>query len=162
MASEPTLRPATAEDREQLLALYAESRSAELEGFDEQVAAAFVAQQFAAQDHAYRQYEGLSYDVVLVDGAIAGRLIVARWEHELRIVDILVASAYRSRGIGTALLGELLDEAGRRGVPASIHVEQFNPAQRLYQRLGFTLAEALPGGVYLRLERAPDQPKIAS
>jgi ribosomal protein S18 acetylase RimI-like enzyme len=39
-------------------------------------------------------------------------------------------------------------------VKASIHVERFNPAQRLYTRLGFRpVAEA--GSVYLLLERAP-------
>ena len=35
-------------------------------------------------------------------------------------------------------------------MPLTIHVERFNPALRLYERLGFTLAE--DKGVYLFLE----------
>jgi hypothetical protein len=44
-------------------------------------------------------------------------------------------------------------QADGRGVKASIHVERFNPAQRLYTRLGFRpRSEA---GIYLLLERPP-------
>ena len=35
----------------------------------------------------------------------------------------------------------------------TIHVERFNPALRLYERLGFSVAE--DKGVYLFLERPP-------
>jgi predicted GNAT family acetyltransferase len=47
----------------------------------------------------------------------------------------------------------LIDEATDAGKRLSIHVERFNPAMRLYERLGFrAVAEE---GVYLRLEREP-------
>src|SRR5437588_636694 len=44
------------------------------------------------------------------------------------------------------LLRDLLDEAARSGKAVSIHVEKFNPAMRLYQRLGFMRIE--DRGVY--------------
>ena len=61
---------------------------------------------------------------------------------------------YRGGGIGTRLLHELLDEADAAGTSVTIHVERLNPALRLYERLGFSLAE--DKGVYLFLERLPD------
>jgi ribosomal protein S18 acetylase RimI-like enzyme len=54
------------------------------------------------------------------------------------------------RGIGTKLLRELQDEAHTAGKVLTIHVEKFNPALRLYQRLGFQQIE--DKGVYLLLE----------
>ncbi|MGN6258720.1 MAG: GNAT family N-acetyltransferase [Solirubrobacterales bacterium] len=159
-----TLRPAADEDRPFLLRVYASNREPELEasGLPREQWGAFVEHQFAAQSQAYASYRGTSFEVVLVDGAPAGRLIVARWPEELRIVDIALLPEHRGRGIGATLLRPLLEEADERGVKASIHVERFNPAQRLYARLGFRpVAET---GVYLLLERPPrpDQAKNAS
>jgi GNAT superfamily N-acetyltransferase len=73
--------------------------------WDEATKRAFVEQQFSAQDHHYRtNYSGTSYDVILAAGEPAGRLYVARWEKEIRIVDIALVPAFRGRGLGTALL----------------------------------------------------------
>jgi ribosomal protein S18 acetylase RimI-like enzyme len=53
---------------------------------------------------------------------------------------------YRGKGLGAALLRDLMDEAAAAGKAVSIHVEKFNPAMRLYRRLGFATAE--DKGVY--------------
>jgi ribosomal protein S18 acetylase RimI-like enzyme len=78
---------------------------------------------------------------------------VHRGESEIRIVDIALLPDYRGNGIGTALLRDLFSEADAAGKTVTIHVERFNPALRLYERLGFALAE--DKGVYLFLERPP-------
>ena len=151
-----TLRPAAEEDRPFLQRLYASTREPELEasGLPREQWGAFVEHQFAAQSRHYETYEDTSYHVVLVDGEPAGRLIVARWPEDLRVVDIALLPEHRGRGIGGSLMRALIEEADERGVKTSIHVERFNPAQRLYARLGFrAVAEA--GGVYLLLERPP-------
>ncbi len=83
-----------------------------------------------------------------------GRLYVARWPEEIRIVDIALLPEHRGAGIGTSLLEDLVAEAERAGKSLSIHVERFNvQALRFYERLGFeTKADK---GVYLLMERAP-------
>ena len=134
------LRPATPQDREFLLAVYGSVRAAELDRvqWPEGAKEAFVAQQFDAQDRYYREYyANASFDVIEVDGRPAGRLYVDRWPAEIRIVDIAMAPEFRGRGVGTELLRELIAEAERSGRPLTIHVEQGNPARRLYERLGF-------------------------
>jgi hypothetical protein len=45
-----------------------------------------------------------------------------------------------------ALLRDLMDEAAAAGEAVSIHVEKYNPAMRLYNRLGFAVDE--DKGVY--------------
>jgi GNAT superfamily N-acetyltransferase len=47
----------------------------------------------------------------------------------------------RNRGLGSALLRDLVDEAAAAGKPMTIYVEKFNPAMRLYQWLGFVAFE---------------------
>lgn len=60
--------------------------------------------------------------------------------HEAYVQTIAVAPAAQRRGIGTALLTTLVDEATRRGVGhLDLEVRADNDAaQRLYERHGFT------------------------
>ena len=152
-----TLRPATAVDEPFLEKVYAGTRAAELAAVpwtDEQKAA-FVQMQFAAQAKHYREhYPDTSFDVILLDAEPVGRLYVARWTDELCIVDISLLPEYCNRGIGTTLLRQLQAEAQGAGTPLRIHVERFNPALRLYERLGFRQVE--DWGVYLFLEYRGD------
>lgn len=152
-----TLRPIVSDDRPFLLAVYASTREPELAGvaWDAAQKAAFVRMQFDAQ-HAYYQehYVGAAFDIILVNGQPAGRLYVSREGDEIRIVDIALLPEYCNRNVGTTLLRGLQSEAAAAGKPLRIHVERFNPALRLYGRLGFTpIADR---GVYLFMEwRAP-------
>ena len=115
---------------------------------------AFLRSQFEAQDAWYREsYAGATFDVIAVDDEPAGRLYLHRGESEIRIVDIALLPEHRGKGIGTALLSDLLSEADAAGKSVTIHVERLNPALRLYERLGFSVAE--DKGVYLFLERPP-------
>lgn len=52
---------------------------------------------------------------------------------------IIVAKEYRSKGIGTALIQELIKLAKENFKLKILHLEVYkgNPAQRLYERLGF-------------------------
>src|SRR5215207_11029600 len=108
---------------------------------------AFVQQQFTAQ-HAYYQqhYATASFQVVLRDDALIGRLYVDRGPTEIRIIEIALLPEYRGDGVGTHLLRDLLSEASEDGKVVTIHVERFNPALAWYTRLGFEPVE--DRGVY--------------
>ena len=150
------LRPAGADDRGFLLQVYASTREEELRlvAWDDEQKAAFIRQQFEAQDVYYREhYAAASFDVIEDDDGPIGRLYVSRWDDEIRIVDIALLPEHRGRGSGTALVRDVLDEAARSGKRVSIHVERNNPALRLYERLGFVPVDER--GVYLLLEATP-------
>ena len=104
-APEVSFRPITPEDSEFLYSVYANTRSEELSAVDWSDAQKeqFLRQQFDAQHLAYQQtYEGGDFLVILRNGRPAGRLYVARWEREIRIVDIALLPEYRNAGIGSA------------------------------------------------------------
>ncbi|HEX8123301.1 MAG TPA: GNAT family N-acetyltransferase [Solirubrobacteraceae bacterium] len=148
------LRPVADGDRPFLVDLYFSVREPELAHlpWDDATKRAFIEQQFAAQDAHYRtNYPGATLDVVEVDGERAGRLYVHRGPSDIRIMDIAMTPAWRGKGIGTALLQGLMDEASASGRKLSIHVEMNNPARMLYERLGFEPAGE--HGVYVLMER---------
>ena len=147
------LRPITPEDDSFLASLYASTRAEELAvtGWSDEQKAGFCRLQFDAQTAHYRaNYPGALFQVIERSGESLGRLYVAHWEKEIRIIDIALLPEHRGTGIGTKLLVELQNEARTIAKKLSIHVERFNPALRLYQRLGFQQVE--DKGVYLLLE----------
>jgi ribosomal protein S18 acetylase RimI-like enzyme len=153
-----TLRPITSEDMDFLCQVYASTRQEEMALVTEWSQAqktAFLQMQFNAQ-HAYyaEQYARAQFEIILLEGTPIGRLYVDRRMKEIRIVDISLLPDYRRRGIGSGLLKEILNEGAQASLPVTIHVEMFNPALRLYDRLGFhRIAEH---GVYYLMEWKPD------
>jgi ribosomal protein S18 acetylase RimI-like enzyme len=151
-----SLRPIGPADEAFLYDLYVSTRQREMALVDwsDAIKHAFLQQQFSAQQIHYRaHFTDASFQLVLVDDKPAGRLYVARWPHEIRVVDIALLSEYRGSGIGTALLQSLQNESKAANKPLTLHVERSNPALRLYTRLGFSQKDDL--GAYLFLEWSP-------
>jgi GNAT superfamily N-acetyltransferase len=153
-----SLRPAEPADDAFLCDLYASSREAELALVDwsDDHKAAFVRQQFVAQSRHYREhYSGATHDVIVVDDEPAGRIYVDRWPSEIRVVDISLLPGYRGKGIGSRLLRDVQVEGAASDRSVTIHVERFNPAWRLYTRLGFVPADDNEP-VYVLMRWTPD------
>jgi len=152
----PGLRPAGSGDAELLYRIYASTREDELAVVPWEPAQkeAFLRMQFAAQDRYYHAtFPAASYDLIVSGEEVLGRLYVDRGEAAWLVLDIALLPEHRGRGIGARLLTDVLAEAGAAAKPVQIHVERFNPAQRLYDRLGFR--QVADEGVYLRLEWNP-------
>jgi len=152
-------RPIAPLDREFLKQLYGTTREHELAQttWSEAEKTAFIEAQFQAQHSYYQQHFcAANFMLVTADRNPIGRIYLDRRKHELRLIDIALLPAWRGRGLGTQLLLELIEEARARGLPIRIHVERFNPAMRLYLRLGFTPVEDLQ--VYQLMEWRPDSP----
>jgi ribosomal protein S18 acetylase RimI-like enzyme len=154
------LRPAGPDDVAFLFRVYASTRTEELAPvpWSDEQKRAFLAMQFDVQDRYYRaQFPGAVFQVILLDGRPAGRLYVDHRDEELRIIDIALLPEHRGAGVGGTLVRGLLDEATQAGKPVRIHVERFNPALRLYARLGFE--RVADTGIYFLLERSPARPR---
>jgi ribosomal protein S18 acetylase RimI-like enzyme len=135
------LRDTCDEDQAFLLEVYSSTREEELAivSWSPEQREAFLRMQFTAQDNYYRdQYASADYKVILLDNELVGRLYVLREENLIRILDITVLPKYRNRGLGTALLREILNEANASGKSVQIYVETYNRSLGLFERLGFT------------------------
>ncbi len=75
-------------------------------------------------------------------GEIIGFCSFWRVLDELHINNLAVAPEHRRAGVATALLSRVLEDGGRHGARrATLEVRRSNePAQRLYERFGFTVA----------------------
>jgi ribosomal protein S18 acetylase RimI-like enzyme len=153
-----TLRPAGADDEAFLRELYASTREDELAlaPWSEEQRRDFLDFQFGAQKAHYEEHHpSAGHDVILYDRERAGRFYVDRSEREINVIDLALLPAFRGRGIGSALLGSVIDEARDDGREVLFFVEQSNRARALYERLGFELSGDL--GVYLEMRWRPVQ-----
>ena len=122
-----------------------------LVAWDAEQQAAFLDMQFRAQKQHYEEfYPGCQFLMIELEGAPAGRLYVDRYPDQIEIIDIALLPEHRGRGIGRMLLEELLAEGRQNGKCVRIYVENFNPARRLYDRLGFRHIDT--NGVYHYME----------
>jgi GNAT superfamily N-acetyltransferase len=144
------------DDKPFLLALYGSTRADELAQtpWSDEQKAAFLAMQFAAQRRHYRAHMPDAVWLVLEHaGEPIGRLYLEDRGERLHVVDISLVPAWRGRGLGGRIFARLIETAEAAGLGVGIFVEKFNPALRLYRRLGFV--EVGDTGVYLEMERSP-------
>lgn len=156
-----SLRPTGSDDTAILAEIYASTRREELAplmDWSQEQKESFLRDQFELQHKCYAEtYRDASFDLLMANETILGRLYVDRRPDELRIIDIALLPEYRGQGIGSAILVALQDEAACRdqGRVVRIHVEHMNPALRLYRRLGFYEIENQ--GIYKLMEWRPEQ-----
>jgi ribosomal protein S18 acetylase RimI-like enzyme len=150
------MRPETDADIPVLMRIYASTREEELAEvpWSGEQKAAFLAQQFLAQRIHYRKYfADCAFDVIEEGGTPAGRFYLQVRQTQLHIIDITLLPDWRRRGIGSTILRALQDAGCACGKGVGIMVEKFNPALRLYERLGFR--PIADHGVYLEMEWLP-------
>ncbi len=139
------IRSATSADLPGMMAL--EKRAA--------TAAHWTGQQYEAlfRGHGAKRMALIIEDELGLEGFVIARVVDREWEIE----NIAVAGPARRRGLGTRLLGELLDRARGRGAAAVfLEVRESNRAARaLYEKWAF-----LESGRRLRYYKDPEEDAI--
>jgi ribosomal protein S18 acetylase RimI-like enzyme len=150
------LRPEREDDHDFRFRLFCDSRQPE---FALLLAPAAFEQimrlQFRAQTMSYRaEFPGARFDIIELSGSSIGRIVVDRPGTMLHIVDQAIVPELRNRGIGTAIMRALMDEARAARLPVRLEVASDNdPSIRLYLRLGFVPIERLP--LYVQMQWHP-------
>ncbi len=86
---------------------------------------------------AEREFDELPVEIIEERGTPVGYLCVLREEDHDFIDEIALLPEAQGRGIGSALVRDVTQAAGDRGVPVRLSVLVNNPARRLYECLGF-------------------------
>jgi len=145
-----SLRSVQPDDDEFLYELFSQTIDDGFMSFNLTQRDAILRLQFKAQLETYKaEFPLAEHQIIMLEDQAIGRVMVERTSTEHRGVDIALLRDYRSGGIGTMLIGELLDEAGRAGKPFRISVVRSNPALHLYDRLGFKTIGETPSHLLL-------------
>ena len=132
---EYSLRSATDSDYDSLYALHVATMRDAVQatwGWDDAIQQAIFLERWDPSER----------EIVVVDGEDVGVISVTRGDAEVFLELIEIDPRHQGRGIGTRIIRDLVAETHGRGLPLRLHVLRANPAaRRLYERLGFTVAE---------------------
>jgi ribosomal protein S18 acetylase RimI-like enzyme len=84
-----------------------------------------------------RGYRQAQARVICVEGRNIGWMQVAEFAHRLHLRQLHLIAPFRGNGIGTRLIGEVLERGAAARKPVTLDVVHGNPAKSLYVRLGF-------------------------
>lgn len=156
LARRISLRPVDlAEDEDFLVKLYRSTRDdLEMIPLDDATKNLLIQTQYSAQKQHYAaQYPNTAHDIILLDSEKAGRLMIERDDKKILGVDLAILPEYRSLGIGTVIIEDLLKEATQTNRIFVLHVVKTNVAVRLYRRLGIEVTKDT--GTHFRMEFHP-------
>src|SRR5579859_6974828 len=127
------LRAATEADTTFLYDLHVKAMKAAVEktwGWDEDFQMAYFRQHFTTDNT----------DLILVGDVSVGKLICQRDPQRIYLAEIEILPEYQRKGLGTAIIQALIDEAKASHKEVVLQVLKTNSdARRLYERLGFEL-----------------------
>jgi ribosomal protein S18 acetylase RimI-like enzyme len=139
-----TLRPASDQDREFLYALHCATMRDAIEqtwGWDDSWQRASFETRLADYD----------VSVIEVDSLPVGSVWLEQRPDSLYIHDFEVTPSRQCRGIGTAVVGMVIEQGAGHGLPIVLSVLTANPrARALYERLGFRVTAVEPPFVRMR------------
>ena len=147
MTGRISLRAASEPDYDVALHLYLDGirpYAAPLMPWDDEEQAARFAGQWRVEE----------VEIILLDGRPIGFLMSRVGQVEIALKQLYVAPDCQRRGIGTAVLDELVQRWRAVGKPIELGVLRNNPAQRLYERFGFRVVGQTP--LKLLMQRDPD------
>jgi len=88
-----------------------------------------------------RWFHPARLDIIVVDREDVGVLEVERSPGRIYLSRIEIRPGFQNRGIGSAVVRDLVAEGRRRRRAVLLHVFKINPAHRLYRRLGFRVVD---------------------
>jgi GNAT superfamily N-acetyltransferase len=92
----------------------------------------------------HQNFDPTTEQVVVAAGQDVGVLSVERRDTEIFLSHIEILPEFQGRGLGAAIINDILAEARGKGLPVSLRVLKVNPARRLYERLGFAVTGETP------------------
>lgn len=158
------LRAALPDDLPLLAAIYASTRAEELQqvGWTAEQKKTFTDWQSGRQEEHYALHYPRAERLVIERAQVAnppagiraaiGRVYIETTTVEVRLMDITLLPSCRNQGLGTRMMDELLRYADALPRQVSLHVEPFNPAKRMYERMEFVVSETR--GLYEFMVRA--------
>jgi ribosomal protein S18 acetylase RimI-like enzyme len=148
------LRPAAERDAGLIADIYAAGRAEELAatGWSDAQKRAFTDWQSSQQERHYAQHYAAAERLVIERGEAIGRIYVETGAADVHLLEVTLFERFRRQGIGTHLMNAFLAYVDALGRTSSLYVEAHNPARRMYERMGFVVAQS--GEVYEYMVRA--------
>ncbi len=126
-----TKRPAVASDTEL-------ARSVHHRAYHEVVVRQYGLWDEEAQDELFAAaWSAAAHEIIFCDDLPCGYMCVEDRDGDIHLCEIVIDPEFQGKGVGTNILGEVIEYARMRQVPVRLRTHLMNRAAALYRRLGF-------------------------
>ena len=91
--------------------------------------------------HLRKNYVPAKVQILTLNGQDIGMLSVEERNEDIFLKTIEIHPAFQNKGIGTAIITQIIADGFHKRKPVRLQVLKVNPAKRLYDRLGFSVIE---------------------
>jgi ribosomal protein S18 acetylase RimI-like enzyme len=91
------------------------------------------------------------YQLIIHDGTPVGAVATRLAVDHVFLAELQLLPRLQNRGIGTAVLRNVIDTAFARKLPVRLQVLRYNRARALYERLGFSVQGETEHHVHMEL-----------
>ncbi len=94
------------------------------------------------QEYFEKKFDPTNRQIIQKDGQDVGVVIVEQRDQDFYLALIEILPAFQGRGVGTAIVRNIILDAHSAGLPVTLHVLKTNiPAKAWYERLGFSTVQ---------------------
>lgn len=136
-------RPATAADFEF-------ARKAHHAAYREVVERQFGPWDEAVQDRFFEQNWGKNFEILFSEDVARGYVGIESQPGEFWLRELVILPEFQGKGLGTAVLRRMQENAAAQNIPIRLQVLKANRAQQLYSRLGFRVSGST--GTHVQME----------
>ena len=105
----------------------------------------------AFQEAVFRErYVPAEVQIITWNGKDIGMISVEEKKEDVFLRTIEIHPLYQRQGLGTSIIQQIVADAASRKKSVFLRVLKVNPAQRLYERLGFRIVEETPTHYMMR------------
>ena len=102
-----------------------------------------------------KEFASQDFRIVQFRGTDVGVLVTSRTSDRLKVNQIYILPEYQGKGIGSACMTRIVDDASLEGKPVVLQVLKVNTRGiALYRKLGFTIVSE--SSEYFLMERLPE------
>ncbi len=99
--------------------------------------------------------------IIQKDRIDIGVLQVEHRSGEVFLGNVLLHPEFQNKGLGTAIVGDVINDANKMQLPVTLTVLRPNPAKALYERLGFRVTAEDSVRFFMKRESAPFQCQVS-
>jgi GNAT superfamily N-acetyltransferase len=141
-------RPARPADLAYQRALFAESAD-ELLLLPADVRLSVIEMRYRAhRHHLADDHPQATSEIIVADGTDAGLVVLDSSADEVEVVDLVVSRRHRHHGVASAVLADVLADAGPRTVTARLGTNDL-ASRRFFEQFGFTAVDDPAGTVMM-------------
>lgn len=102
------------------------------------------------KEYFHKHFDEKEVQIIEKDGAAIGAIETQDKDDKIFLLNLKIDPKFQDNGIGTELIRKMVNSSEKENKPVELQVLKVNPAQKLYERLGFEVIDETETHIVMR------------